>query len=120
MSEITGKIKLIGETQTYGSNGFKKRDYVITTDETYPQNILIELHQDKIELIVPYKVGDNVKTSVNLRGREWVSPQGETKYFNSIVGWRIESVQNASDVPLPPKSEDAILVSQTEDDGLPF
>ena len=117
--EIEGKIKLIGETQTYGSNGFKKRDYVIVTDEKYPQNILIELQQDKTELIEPYKIGDNIKTSINLRGREWVSPQGETKYFNSIVGWRIESVQSAPKQDLPPKSEDAKLVDEEVDD-LPF
>ena len=29
--EVQGKIKLIGETQTFGSNGFRKREVVVTT-----------------------------------------------------------------------------------------
>ena len=33
--EITGKIKQIDETKEYGSNGFQKRELVITTEEQY-------------------------------------------------------------------------------------
>ena len=93
--EITGKIKAIGETQTFGSKGFKKREMVITTDEQYPQHILIEFVQDKCDLLNKFKVNATVKVSLNLRGREWINPQGETKYFNSIQGWRIESALDA-------------------------
>jgi hypothetical protein len=50
------------------------------------------LQQDKCDLLNNYNVGEDVKVSINLRGREWVSPQGETKYFNSIQGWRIEKL----------------------------
>ena len=39
--EITGKIKWIDEVKTYGSNGFRKREIVITAQEQYPQNILL-------------------------------------------------------------------------------
>lgn len=91
--EIQGTIKLIGETQTIGNNGFVKREIVITTDEQYPQHILIEFVKDKTELLNAYQVGQTVKVSINLRGREWISPQGETKYFNSLHGWRIEGLQ---------------------------
>ena len=48
--EVIGKIKLINETQTFGSNGFRKREMVVTTDEQYPQMILIEFIQDKVDL----------------------------------------------------------------------
>jgi len=88
--QLEGKIKMIGETQTFGDNGFKKRELVITTEEQYPQHILIEFVQDKCELLDNYQVGQNVKVNINIRGREWVNPQGETKYFNSIQGWRLE------------------------------
>ena len=47
--EVIGKIKLIGETQTFGSNGFRKRELVVTTDEQYPQMLMIEFIQDKTE-----------------------------------------------------------------------
>ena len=89
--EVQGTIKVIGETQTFGAKGFRKRELVITTDEQYPQSILIEFVQDKCDLLDKFKVGKGVKIGVNLRGREWVNPQGETKYFNSIQGWNINS-----------------------------
>ena len=87
--EVSGKIKWIDEVKTYGSNGFRKREVVVTTEEQYPQHILVEFVQDKCELLNSYQVGQNVKIGINLRGREWVNPQGETKYFNSVQGWRI-------------------------------
>ena len=82
--EVIGKIKLIGETQTFGNNGFRKRELVVTTDEQYPQMLLIEFIQDKSELLNNYTVGQDVKVSINLKGREWINPQGEAKYFNAI------------------------------------
>jgi len=38
--EIEGKVKLVGETKTFGTNGFRKRELVVTTDEQYPQHIM--------------------------------------------------------------------------------
>ncbi len=49
--EIQGKIKLIGETQTIGSNGFRKRELVVTTEEQYPQHLSVDFVQDKTELL---------------------------------------------------------------------
>ena len=94
--EVTGKIKVIGKTETYGAKEFKKRQSVLITDEQYPQNILIEFVQDKCGLLDKYQVGQDVKVGINLRGREWTNPQGEVKYFNSIQGWRIDKVDGAS------------------------
>lgn len=94
--EITGRIKMIDETKAFGANGFRKREFVITSDEQYPQHILIEATQDKCDLLDKYSVGQNVKVSINLRGREWVNPQGEEKYFNSIQMWRIEAAEGNS------------------------
>ena len=88
--EVAGKIKWLDETKTYGGNGFRKREVVVTTEEQYPQHILVEFVQDKCDLLDSFNVGQPVKIGINLRGREWVNPQGETKYFNSVQGWRIE------------------------------
>jgi single-stranded DNA-binding protein len=93
--EVLGRIKMIDETKAFGANGFRKRELVVTTDEQYPQHIMIEFTQDKCDLLNSYRVGEPVKVSINLRGREWVNPQGETKYFNSIQGWRIEKAGDA-------------------------
>ena len=123
--EISGKIKWIDETKTYGNNGFRKREVVITTEEQYPQQILVEFIQDKCELLNTYQVGQNVKIGINLRGREWTNPEGETKYFNSIQGWRIDVLENNSSTEIPPippptSFEQAEGDSNEVDDDLPF
>ena len=123
--ELQGKIKMIDETKTYGANGFRKREMVITTEEQYPQHILIEFVQDKTDLLNAYQVGMNVKISINVRGREWVNPQGETKYFNSITGWRIENIDQSVSPDMPPMPpEDAFEpandLNEEDHDDLPF
>lgn len=121
--EIEGKIKSIGETETFGNNGFRKRELVVTTDEQYPQHILVEFVQDKTDLLDKYSEGQEVKVSINLRGREWVNPQGETKYFNSIQGWRIEGLSQSEGMPpVPPMEafEPAEDLNEEEDDEIAF
>jgi uncharacterized protein Veg len=124
--EVQGKIKLIGETKTFGNNGFRKREVVVTTEEQYPQHIMVEFIQDKCDLLNSYQVGQNVKISINLRGREWVSPQGETKYFNTIQGWRIEAEQAATaGGAMPPVApieafEATTDFNEEDHDDLPF
>jgi translation initiation factor IF-3 len=123
--EVSGKIKWLDETKTYGNNGFRKREVVITTEEQYPQHILVEFIQDKCDLLNAFEMGQNVKIGINLRGREWVNPQGETKYFNSVQGWRIEAVAASSDsemppIPPPPAFEPADDAKDRPDDDLPF
>lgn len=95
--EVEGNIKLIGKTQSFGDKGFRKREVVVTTLEQYPQDIMIEFVKDNCDLLNNYKVNDPVKVSINLRGREWVNPQGISKYFNSIQGWRIVKLNAAND-----------------------
>lgn len=100
--EISGKIKWLDETKTYGNNGFRKREVVVTTEERYPQHILVEFVQENCDLLNAFQIGQDVKIGINLRGREWVNPQGETKYFNSVQGWRIEVIQESSASEMPP------------------
>ena len=124
--EVQGRIKTIGETQTFGNNGFRKREIVITTEEQYPQHIMVEFVQDNTDLLNTYQVGQQVKVNINLRGREWVNPQGETKYFNSIQGWRIEAIQSETSTenmpPIPPADafEPATDLNEDDHDDLPF
>ncbi|MEC4050203.1 DUF3127 domain-containing protein [Flavobacterium sp. SUN046] len=125
--EVSGKVKVINAEQQVSAS-FKKRELVVTTDEQYPQHILIEFTQDKCDLLNNYTTGEPVKVSINIRGREWVSPQGETKYFNSIQGWRIEKLQAAAPVAAPqmppmPAAEafaPATDFKEEEHDDLPF
>ena len=63
---ISGKIKLIGETKEYGTNGFRKRELVVTTQEQYPQNILVEFVQDRCEILNSYQVGELVLSLIHI------------------------------------------------------
>ena len=101
--ELIGKIKVINPEQQVSAT-FKKREAVITTDSEYPQHILIEFSQDKCDLLNNFTVGQNVKIGINIVGREWISPQGETKYFNSIKGWRIFEENAGLQAPQQPQS----------------
>tara|TARA_R110000796_G_scaffold147536_2_gene264296 strand:- start:608 stop:964 length:357 start_codon:yes stop_codon:yes gene_type:complete len=118
MSEVTGNIKVIGETKTFGTGNFAKRDLVVTTDEQYPQMILIEFVQDKCDILNKYKVGDSVKVGINLRGREWVNPEGVAKYFNSIQGWRIDKASDAPAEYVAPQQAQPVEIEAQDD--LPF
>ena len=121
---ISGKVKLINETKEYGSNGFRKREIVLTTQEQYPQNIIVEFIQDRTDLLDAYNIGDFVKIDINLRGREWTNDKGEVKYFNSIQGWRIEKVEDEFESQLPPlPTKEDLNISDnasSEPDDLPF
>jgi len=123
--EITGKITKIKEAQTFGASGFRKRELIVTTNEQYPQPLMVEFVQDKCDLLNAYQVGQDVKVSINLRGREWINPQGEAVYFNSIQGWRIEAAQlegaqGAKPTAPPAKFETTTDIDDSEPDDLPF
>lgn len=116
--KLTGTIKLITERQEFGTNGFYKRDLILVIDENsdYPQPICIELHKEKGDNL-NFTEGEQVEVSINLRGREWINPQGETKYFNSITAWKIEKagdpIPQNSQIPQEPLSEE-------DPDDLPY
>jgi len=89
--ELSGSIKMIGKTVSIGERGFKKREMVLNTDQEsdYPQVVLLEFTQDKTNLLDKFKVGDKVIAKINIRGREWVNPEGVSKFFNSLQAWSI-------------------------------
>ena len=121
--EIQGRVKQIFPSQTMGQNGFEKRDLVIVTEEQYPQTIIIQFTQQRCDLLNNLQLGQNVKVYINIRGREWTSPQGETKYFNTIEGWKIEVIQTtnvanqqpvAQTAPAPPPQRAPQQVQQPQ------
>lgn len=93
---VKGRIVKIGKTETFGQNGFRKRELVVETIDQYPQKILLEFIQDRCDLLDSYRVGEEVEVNINIRGREWTNPEGEVKYFNSIQGWRIKRMGGQS------------------------
>ncbi len=117
--KLSGKIKLINDTQTWDS-GFSKREFVITTDEQYPQDVKFEAIKDKTALLDKFNVGDNVEVSFNVRGNEY---QG--RYYVNLQAWRINKIGDSTtppaDMPPPPMQEPEFLQNNDNtNDDLPF
>jgi hypothetical protein len=87
--QVKGKIVAIMPTQVV-SEKFSKREFVVETPDQYPQQILFQLTQDKCTLLDTLQVGQEVDVHLNIRGRSWQNPQGETKYFNTLEAWKID------------------------------
>ena len=119
MFQLKGTLKVVRDTEVI-SDKFKKREFVLTDDSSqYPQHCLFQLTQDRTDLLNNFNVGDQITVHFNLRGREWTSPQGEVKYFNSLDVWRLEADSSAQN--LPEEIPAATDISADDEDGdLPF
>lgn len=99
MTKLSGTIKRISETQNVSAK-FSKREFVLEVqDGNYPQFIQLEFTQDNCDRLDGYKVGQSVEVEINIRGREWTSPIGEVKYFNTLQAWRISGGGTAIESP---------------------
>ena len=115
--EITGKLIVKGDTVVV-SDKFKKRTFVVeTTEDKYPQQIELQLAQDKCSILDNYKLGDTIKVAFNLQGKAWKNKEGETKYFNTISAWKIDLAKNSEDFNPDPKVNES---KEQIDDSMPF
>jgi single-strand DNA-binding protein len=105
------------------SGTFQTREFVITTEGTYPQFVKFQLTQDKCSVIDTYNEGEKIKVSFDLRGREW---QG--KYFTNLNAWRVDKLATSSPemaaaanagIPLPASPPSFDTAPQSPDLGLP-
>lgn len=142
INKIVGSIHHIGTTQRV-SDKFQKREFVIKTDDKFPQLIMMQLTNDKCDVIENLKHGDVIECCYNLRGREWISPTtGEIKWFNTIECWSVQfanatASQNFMDrtkselntkqsipvnepKPQPKPESETIFFVNDADDDLPF
>lgn len=117
--EMTGKIKVIMDEERFDS-GFIKREFVITTEDQYPQDVKFELFKEKTELMNQFSPGDKVNVKFDIRGREW-----NDKYFVNLNAWRVEAAAGAAQAsggveqaPMPTKAP--IDLGADEGDDLPF
>ena len=105
---LSGKLTVIDQVKTFGAS-FTKRSFVITTDEKYPQAIQLELHGDTVGQLDHYKVGAELVCEVNIRGRAWKSPSGETKYFNTLVCWKMKAIGGSDKNDVVDTSSDTFI-----------
>ena len=89
---LTGVIQNIGPTQSFGSNGFTKRDIVISEEGTkYPNPVKFTLKKDNCALADNFHEGDKVTITVSISGREWENKaKGTTQYFVDLDAYKIE------------------------------
>lgn len=94
--EITGKIIVALPEQTGVSkagNTWKKKEYVLETQETYPKKVHFDLFGDKADKF-PLTVGQTVRLSFDIESREY-----NGRWFTSIRGWQAEPIDAASPTP---------------------
>lgn len=124
MFELNGIVKLKRDEQKV-SDSFKKREFVVTDNSSnYPQHILFQLTQDRCRLLDEVNVGDQVKVSFFIRGREWQGKDGGgVKYFTSLDAWRVERVSKEysqeTSTSATYSANDNLSAAEEQDD-LPF
>ena len=88
--DVTGRLHEIFDEQQV-SEKFRKREFVLEVqDGQYPQHIKFQLTQDKVTLVEPFKMGDEVKVTFDLRGRGF-NKNGQMLYFTNLEAWKIEA-----------------------------
>ena len=89
--EVEGRIHKLEDTQQV-TERFRKREFVLELDDNpqYPQFVLFQLTGNRCEALDGFEAGHEVRVEFSLRGREWTSPKGEVRYFNSLDVWQIE------------------------------
>ena len=133
--EIQGKLLEISDTVQV-KDTFRKREFVVeyADNPQYPEFVKFECIQDKCDLLDDFSVGQEATVSFNLKGRKWIDPQGNTKYFNSLQAWRIQPASGDTNTASPANSsntsasntssnsaQDDIISADTDgEDDLPF
>ena len=109
------EILRIGELRKFES-GFYCLDFVVKTDQKYPQILSVQANKDVADEVMQFrKAGDKVDLHINLNGREWTNKDGEVKVFNTINVWKItESVSVTAESHMPDREK------VVEENDLPF
>ncbi|MBR1608272.1 MAG: DUF3127 domain-containing protein, partial [Kiritimatiellae bacterium] len=104
--EMTGKVKQIGEVQTFAS-GFEKRELVVIDDDPrFPQDIAFNFVRDRTHLLDSIAVGETVKVTFDIRGREY-----NGRHYIDLTGWRVEKAADAAPAGYPAAAAPAAPVA---------
>jgi hypothetical protein len=103
--ELKGTIRVINATKVV-SEKFSSREFVVETEEQYPQLISMQVTNTKCPVLDGYAVGEKVTASINLRGRKWTNKDGVDVYFNTIECWKINKEGATAPAPTVPPAND--------------
>jgi hypothetical protein len=97
------------------SDKFTKRDIVVRTQDQYPQEVVFEVTNKRLEILDPIGVGDLVDVSFNLEGRLY-----NGRRYNNVRAWKVEVVSkgtSSAPVESAPMPTDEVIsdVPTTED-----
>jgi hypothetical protein len=86
---VEGVIYQIGETQTFGTNGFRKRELILEQEfEKFINYIPIEFVNDNCDALNNLKTGAKIEVAYNLNGRKWQKDQqSEVRFFVNVRGY---------------------------------
>ncbi len=102
---LTGTVAKLLDPQTFAS-GFTKREFIVQTDEKYPQSIKLECVKERMTLLDKVREGDSVSVEFRLRGAEY-----NGKFFVNLqalgvtVGGGAAEDDAAGDGRIPPEPE---------------
>jgi hypothetical protein len=120
--QMQGKVHAAFGTEQV-TQRFRKREFVLELDgeSRYPQYVMFQLTGDRCERLDGIEKGDDVAVEFSLRGREWTSPKGEIRYFNSLEVWSVDRVgEGASSGAADPGLPGDDPPPPTDDDDIPF
>ena len=107
MYEFTGKVKSVGELQTFAS-GFAKRELVVEEERegNWPNVVAFAFKKDNVAKLDGVKPGMRVKVGFAVDGREWTDPKtGKVRYSSDLTALRLEQLDGALQVPEPADPE---------------
>ena len=84
MFELEGKVKEVFDEKVVGK-GLRIKEFVVTTEGKYPQDLKFECLQDKIGQLEGIAPEEPVKVKFDLRGREW-----KGNYFVNLSAWQVQ------------------------------
>ena len=117
MYELTGKIRRIGERQTFAS-GFTKREAVVEQPggERGPIPVPVVFKNDDVPLTDSLAVGAEIKVGFVIEGREWQDPKtGKVRCFCDLTARSVEVIAEA-----PSAEELKGTVDGAVDGDMPF
>ena len=120
-NQFKGVAHIVG-AEKVKSDKFKSRKLVVKDDSNpqYPNFVEFQFANKNCEKLNGINIGDEVTVDYNLRGREWTSPQGEVKYFNTLDGWKVTVDKQGSYAPNSTPAQVKNDVTPIGEDDLPF
>lgn len=122
MLTITGKIYQIQDIQKINDT-FSKREFVLeltNDDQVYVQKVSFSLLRDKVSLIEGLEKGQEVEVKFYLNGRDWTSPQGEVKFFNTLDVQELTLLNKPNSGNSNNQNSLNQVVQTDSDDDMPF